>query len=158
MENKLSFLKEASSDTRISVGVGVVVVYDGLILLEQREDCGMWGCPGGRIDPGENITQTATRETKEETNIDIEVERIFGIYTDPQYGTVRRYLEDSYSQQIIDIYLLAHPLTFDIKKSPESLDVRFFELNKPLPNIVPYTTEVIDDYKRDAYNTCAVLK
>jgi len=156
MENKLSFLKEASSDTRISVGVGVV--YDGLILLEQREDCGMWGCPGGRIDPGENITQTATRETKEETNIDIEVERIFGIYTDPQYGTVRRYLEDSYSQQIIDIYLLAHPLTFDIKKSPESLDVRFFELNKPLPNIVPYTTEVIDDYKRDAYNTCAVLK
>jgi ADP-ribose pyrophosphatase YjhB (NUDIX family) len=158
MENKLSFLKEVSSDTRISVGVGVVVVYDGLILLEQREDCGMWGCPGGRIDPGENITQTAIRETKEETNIDIEVEKIFGVYTDPKYGTVRRYLEDSYSQQIIDIYLLAHPLTFDIKKSPESLDVRFFELNKPLPNIVPYTTEVIDDYKRDAYNTCAVLK
>ncbi len=158
MGNKLSFLKEASPDTQISVGVGVIVAYDGLILLEQREDCGMWGCPGGRIDPGESITQTAIRETKEETNIDIEVERIFGIYTDPRYGTVRRYLEDSYSQQIIDIYLLAHPLTFDIEKSPESLDVRFFELNKPLPNIVPYTTEVIDDYKRDAYNTCAVLK
>jgi len=109
MGNKLSFLKEASSDTQISVGVGVIVAYDGLILLEQREDCGMWGCPGGRIDPGESITQTAIRETKEETNIDIEVERLFGIYTDPQYGTVRRYLEDSYSQQIIDIYLLAHP-------------------------------------------------
>tara|TARA_Y100001951_G_C11221369_1_gene228981 strand:+ start:287 stop:763 length:477 start_codon:yes stop_codon:yes gene_type:complete len=158
MENKLSFLKEASSDTRISVGVGVVVVYDGLILLEQREDCGMWGCPGGRIDPGESITQTAIRETKEETNIDIEVERIFGIYSDPKYGTVRRYLEDSYSQQIIDIYLLARPLTFNIKKSPESLDVKFFELKKPLPKIAPYAIEVIDDYKRDAYNTCAVLK
>ena len=109
----------------------------------------MWGCPGGRIDPGESITQTAIRETKEETNIDIEVERIFGIYTDPRYGTVRRYLEDSYSQQIIDIYLLAHPLTFDIEKSPESLDVRFFELNKPLPNIVPYATEVIDEFTKE---------
>jgi len=158
MENKLSFLKEASSDTRISVGVGVVVVYDGLILLEQREDCGMWGCPGGRIDSGENITQTAIRETKEETNIDIEVERIFGIYSDPQYGTVRRYRTDSYSQQFIDIYLLARPLTFDLEKSPESLDVRFFELDKPLPNITPYVTEVIDDYKRDTYNTRTVLK
>jgi ADP-ribose pyrophosphatase YjhB (NUDIX family) len=158
MENKLSFLKEVSSDTRISVGVGVVVVYDGLILLEQREDCGMWGCPGGRIDPGENITQTAIRETKEETNIDIEVERIFGIYSDPKYGIVRRYRTDSYSQQIIDIYLLARPLTFDIEKSPESLDVKFFELEKPLPKIVPYTIEVIDDYKRDTYNTCTVLK
>jgi ADP-ribose pyrophosphatase YjhB (NUDIX family) len=158
MENKLSFLKEASSDTKISVGVGVIVAYDGLILLEQREDCGMWGCPGGRIDPGENITQTAIRETKEETNIDIEVERIFGIYSDPKYGTVRRYRTDSYSQQIIDIYLLARPLTFDIEKSPESLDVRFFELDKPLPNITPYATEVIDDYKRDTYNTCTVLK
>ena len=158
MENKLSFLKEASSDTKISVGVGVIVAYDGLILLEQREDCGMWGCPGGRIDPGENITQTAIRETKEETNIDIEVERIFGIYSDPKYSTVRRYHTDSYSQQIIDIYLLAHPLSFEIKKSPESLDVKFFELGQPLPKMVPYTTEVIDDYKRDAYNTCAVLK
>jgi len=158
MDNKLNFLKEASSDTRISVGVGVIVAYDGLVLLEKREDCGMWGCPGGRIDPGESITQTAIRETKEETNIDIKVDRLFGIYTDPQYGTVRRYLGDSYSQQIIDIYLLARPLSFEIKKSPESLDVKFFELNDLPPNIVPYSTEVIDDYKKRESNITAILK
>lgn len=158
MGNKLSFLEEVSSDTQISVGVGVVVSYDGLILLEQREDCGMWGCPGGRIDPGESITQTAIRETKEETNIDIEVEKIFGIYTDPKYGTVRRYLKDSYSQQIIDIYLLAKPFTFDIKKSSESLDVKFFELNDLPSDIVPYSTEVIDDFKKGEYNTSTILK
>ena len=158
MGNKLSFLKEASSDTRISVGVGVIVAYDGLILLEEREDCGMWGCPGGRIDPGESITQTAIRETKEETNIDIKIDKIFGIYTDPKYGTVRRYLEDSYSQQIIDIYLLAKPFTFDIKKSSESLDVKFFVLNDLPSNIVPYSTEVIDDFKKGEYNTSTILK
>ena len=112
MQNKLSFIKKASSDTRIGVGVGVVVVHDGLILLEQREDCGMWGCPGGRIDPGENITQTAIREIKEETNIDIEIEKIFGVYSDPKYGTVRRYFDDAYSQQIIDIYLLCPAFNF----------------------------------------------
>ena len=158
MENKLSFLKESSSDTQISVGVGVLVAHDGLILLEKREDCGMWGCPGGRIDPGESITQTAIRETKEETNIDIKVDKIFGIYSDPRYGTVRRYLGDSYSQQIIDIYLLAHPLTFDIKKSQESLDVKFFELYDLPSNIVPYSTEVIDDFIKGEYNMTTILK
>ena len=90
MGNKLSFLKEASSDTRISVGVGVIVAYDGLILLEEREDCGMWRCPGGRSDPGESITQTEIRENKEETIIKFKTDTIFGLYTDPNEGTVKR--------------------------------------------------------------------
>jgi len=158
MKNKLIFLKEATSETEIRVGVGVLVVYDGLILLERREDCGLWGCPGGRIDPGENINQTAIRETKEETNIDIKIERLFGIYSDPKYGAVRRYTTDLHPKQIVDIYLLASPSSFEIKKSDESLDVKFFDLNDLPPDKVPYCVEVIDDYKRDAYNTCTVLK
>ncbi len=93
-----------------------------------------------------------------ETNIDIKIERLFGIYSDPQYGAVRRYSTDLHPKQIVDIYLLASPSSFEIKKSDESLDVKFFDLNDLPPDKVPYCVEVIDDYKRDAYNTCTVLK
>ena len=154
-ENKLLFLKEPPVGTRIRVGVGALVVdkSSNSVLLEKREDCGLWGCPGGRIETGENISQTATREVKEETNIDIKVERIFGIYSDPKYGAVRRYSHDPHAKQIVDIYLLASPLSFEIKKSPESTEVKFFKLSEIPANMVPYMKELINDYKKTPHET-----
>ena len=59
---------------RVKVGVGVIVVDDsGEILLEKRRDNGMWGLPGGGIEPGESVYETALREVKEETGLDIEI-------------------------------------------------------------------------------------
>ena len=73
MTKRLEFLKEVSSNSITFVGVGVLVIDNYKVLLEQRADCGLWNVPGGRINPGENITTTATREVKEETNLDITV-------------------------------------------------------------------------------------
>ena len=158
MENKLTFLKEAPVDAKITVGIAVLVVYENKILLEQRGDCSLWACPGGRMEPGENISQTAIRETKEETNVDIEIKGIFGIYSDPKYGTARRYTEDNFSQQVVDIYLLASPLSFKIKKSEESLEVDFFELDKIPSGITPFAKEVIEDYRKYPSNKFPILK
>ena len=48
---------------RVRVGVGVVVRGTGeTILLEKRRDCGWWGLPGGKIEPGESIIDAAVRE------------------------------------------------------------------------------------------------
>ncbi|WGF88199.1 NUDIX hydrolase [Marinivivus vitaminiproducens] len=49
-----------------------VVVRDGSLLLVQRAhppDAGLWGFPGGRIEPGETILAAAERELLEETGI-----------------------------------------------------------------------------------------
>lgn len=44
----------AGPDTGIRVGVGIVVRDQrGWVLLEKRRDCGLWGLPGGRIEPGD---------------------------------------------------------------------------------------------------------
>ena len=158
MDSKLSFLEEAPLNTQVKVGIAALVIHDNKILLEEREDCSLWGCPGGRLDPGENISQTAIRETKEETNIDIKINRIFGIYSDPQYGTVRYYEGDESPQQVVDIYLLATPTSFDIKKSSESLNVKFFDLNEAPSNLTPFVKEVIKDYRNNQSSKDTILK
>lgn len=55
---------------------------EGRILFQQRADNLKWGLPGGAMDPGESITQTAIREVYEETGLDIEVTRLIGVYSD----------------------------------------------------------------------------
>ena len=48
--------KSADPDIQVKAGVGVIIVgNEGNILLERRSDNGMWGLPGGEIEPGENV-------------------------------------------------------------------------------------------------------
>lgn len=56
----------------LSVGATVVVLKNGRILLNLRSDTGTWGIPGGAIELGETLEETAARELKEETNLTAE--------------------------------------------------------------------------------------
>ena len=53
----------------LSVGATVVVLKGDQILLNLRSDTHTWGIPGGAIELGETLEQTAARELKEETNL-----------------------------------------------------------------------------------------
>jgi len=58
------------------VGVGAVVVKEEEILLVLRGHPpaqGLWSIPGGRVKPGETLSQALQREIAEECNIVIEV-------------------------------------------------------------------------------------
>lgn len=70
------------------IGVGamaVVVAEDGRILTIQRQDNKAWGFPAGFCDLGENVAQTAVRETFEETGLHIALERLLGVYSGPDF-------------------------------------------------------------------------
>ncbi len=58
------------------VGTGVFIVQDNEILLMRRgpacsRGAGCWALPGGMVEDGETIYQTAVREIKEELNFTI---------------------------------------------------------------------------------------
>ncbi|WP_019010263.1 NUDIX domain-containing protein [Deinococcus aquatilis] len=53
-----------------AVGIGVILLDErGRILLQQRGDDGLWGTPGGAVEPGEDFLEAARRELLEETGL-----------------------------------------------------------------------------------------
>lgn len=52
---------------------GTIVINDNKALVIQQKQ-GFWGFPKGHMEQGENEIQTAIRETKEETNLDVIIE------------------------------------------------------------------------------------
>lgn len=92
------------------------------VLLIRRTDNGLWAIPGGAQDFGEYIAETAVRETKEESGIDVEVTGIVGIYTDPKH--VMAYSDGEVRQQF-SICFRARYLSGKPTSSSESSEVRW---------------------------------
>lgn len=61
---------------------GCIFNDKGEVLLQRRGDFGKWGFPGGAVELGETPEQAAIREVKEETGLDVEINRLLGVYTD----------------------------------------------------------------------------
>ena len=67
---------------RLIVPGAITLIRDatGQILCLRRADNGLWQLPAGFIDLGESIAETAVREVREETGLDIEPVRVIGVY------------------------------------------------------------------------------
>ncbi len=104
--------------------VNVVVENDkGEILMIRRTDNDNWALPGGAIDLGESVTQAATRETKEETGIDVEITGLVGIYSDPKH--VIHYTSNNEVRQEFSILMTGQVISGQLAVSAESSDVRW---------------------------------
>lgn len=63
----------------------VTVMHRGKVLLGRRNidpALGEWGFVSGYIDRGEKVEEAAIREVKEETNLDAQLERLIGIFSE----------------------------------------------------------------------------
>ena len=58
------------------------VIFDaqGRVLLCHRRDMDVWNLPGGGVESGELPTEAVVRETREETRLEVAVERLVGVY------------------------------------------------------------------------------
>lgn len=76
INNKDNLKKQTSKKA-----VSVAIIKNSEILIVQRADSqksggSLWQLPGGKVDNGESIEQTAIREIKEEVGIDINVKKL----------------------------------------------------------------------------------
>ena len=55
------------------------------LLMIRRTDSGLFALPGGRHELGETLTETAIRETWEETGVTIRVDGLVGIFSNPHH-------------------------------------------------------------------------
>ncbi|SDT63390.1 NUDIX hydrolase [Jiangella sp. DSM 45060] len=101
----------------------VVINEHGEILLIRRTDNGNWSLPGGAMDIGERIDQTAVREVREETGIICEVLGLVGIYTNPRH--VLEYTSNGEVRQEFSIVFRALAVEGEPTPSSESSEVRW---------------------------------
>lgn len=65
----------------IMVGTTVLIInQQDKLLLIKRSDNGYWSIPGGVMELRESIEDTARRETKEETELEIGEMFLFGVF------------------------------------------------------------------------------
>lgn len=65
-----------------SIGVfGIIVDDQERVLLVHRNDYDMWNLPGGWLEENEVPWDWCIHQIKEETGLDVEIERLLGIYS-----------------------------------------------------------------------------
>ncbi|MGP4027254.1 NUDIX hydrolase [Actinomadura sp. 3N407] len=67
---------------------GVVVDEEGRALLVRRRDNGRWEPPGGVLELDESVHDGLRREVREETGLDVEPDRLTGVYKNMKRGVV----------------------------------------------------------------------
>ncbi len=68
---------------------GIIELYEGdtfkgIVLIERRNDPKGLALPGGFVDVGECVEDALIREMKEETNLDVQISKLLGVYSDPK--------------------------------------------------------------------------
>ncbi|MFF0733506.1 NUDIX domain-containing protein [Streptomyces chartreusis] len=154
--SRIDYFRDPNAPHANSVVPSVTaVVRDiaGRLLLIHKTDNDLWALPGGGHDIGERIGDTAVREVAEETGIDVEVDSIVGLYTDPEH--VLAY-DDGEVRQQFSICFLAHPVGGSLRTSSESKEVRWVDPTDLdgldiHPSMMLRIRHGLDDTRREPY-------
>ena len=115
----------------------VVLVSQGGELLFVRRAIepmlGRWSFPSGYVDRGEVVENAAVREVREETNLDVELTGLVGVY----------------SSDGVSVVLIAYAACVTggkLRAGDETQDVRFFPINA-LPDLpFPHDGQILADW------------
>ena len=109
-----------------------------IVLIERKHEPLGWALPGGFIDIGESAEAAAVREAAEETNLEVTLQSLLGVYSDPN--------RDPRGHSVSAVYIgtaAGAPVAMD-----DAAAVRVFDLDK-LPSQLAFDHfEVLEDYRR----------
>ncbi|AVF65833.1 NUDIX domain-containing protein [Vibrio alginolyticus] len=67
-------------------GVAGIILNENKELLLQQKSDGTWSLPAGMIEPQESSVEALTREVREETGLDVKVDRLLGVFGGEGFG------------------------------------------------------------------------
>jgi len=115
------------------VAAGVLAERRGQLLLVRRNHephVGEWSFPSGYIDAGEQLEAGAIRETKEETGLEVRIDRLLGAWS-------------TAGERVIFIAYAARVTGGRIEVGAECIDVRFFPPGGLPPLAFPHDEAIV---------------
>lgn len=97
------------------------------VLLTRRTDNGRWCLPGGRMDAGEDVAATCVREVLEETGLHVNIERLVGVYSNPNF--IIEYADGERCHFVV-LHFEATPIGGALGISEETTEYGYFSLNE----------------------------
>lgn len=114
------------------IGVNALIFEDDRVLLALRKDIDWWNLPGGGMEPGETVEEALYREVREETSLDVAIDRLVGVYSKPQ-------------KQEVVLTFLCHVTGGTLTPTEESRDCCFFPIDELPENTLPKHRQRIED-------------
>ena len=124
------------------VVVVVVVCCEDHFLLGKRSidpGKGMWSFFGGFVERGEKLEEAALREVKEETNLDVQLDGLIGIYSERGDPHILIVYQASVSTDQVN------SLT---GQAEEVSELAFFPVEQLPPLAFPVDAQILQDWKR----------
>lgn len=106
----------------------IVIDNDKVLIVKQNK--GHYIFPKGHMEIGEEEIDTAIREVKEETNIDIKIDDISKRYT------INYKMNNGVRKEVV--YFIAKPLTYDLKRQESEISEVLWVSINDVYNIISY--------------------
>jgi ADP-ribose pyrophosphatase YjhB (NUDIX family) len=77
-------------DPKVAVGTIITAPDSRLVLVRRaiQPGYGLWVFPGGFVDRGEEVTRAAIREAREESGLDVRLDRLVNVYSYPDAAVI----------------------------------------------------------------------
>jgi ADP-ribose pyrophosphatase YjhB (NUDIX family) len=77
-------------DPKVAVGTIITAPDSRLVLVRRAIEpgYGLWVFPGGFVDRGEEVTRAAIREAREESGLDVRLDRLVNVYSYPDAAVI----------------------------------------------------------------------
>ena len=118
-----------------AAAAAVVAVGRELVLVRRGIEpyLGSWGLPAGLQEYGEIPQDAARRETREETGLEVEIERLLEVH----------YATDDPRKRVNVVVYLARPVAGTLQAADDATDARFFPLDALPPEIAFDSNRVV---------------
>lgn len=113
----------------------------GIVLIKRKNPPHGWAIPGGFVDYGESLEETAVREAEEETSLKVKLIRQFHTYSDPG--------RDPRHHTVTTVYIAT--ASGDPIGQDDAAEARIFTRDE-IPELMAFDhRSILDDYYNNRY-------